>query len=79
MSMSNYPYNPAPASSSAGPTYTTISIAPQPGTQSTAASYSGNLNLTPSGYSGMGVLPNYGGMVTLTPNTGLDIQERVSA
>ena len=64
--MSNYPYNPGYPQS--GPTYTTISIAPLPGTQtSTPASYSGSLTLTPSS-SGYGGTPNFGGTVTLTPS-----------
>lgn len=58
------PYGPV--TQSAG--FTTISITPQPGTQTTAASYSGSLNITPTSISQYGTIPNYGGTVTLTPN-----------
>lgn len=52
-----------------GPFVTTISITPQPGTQATtASSYSGSLNISPTSISQYGSVPNYGGTVTLTPN-----------
>ncbi len=49
--------------------YTTISITPQPGAQTLPASYSGSLNIAPTGYTTIaGGSPNYGGTITLTPN-----------
>jgi hypothetical protein len=60
------------------PTVTTISINPQPGTQATtAASYSGNLNITPTSISNYGSVPSYSGTVTqLHPKPGCSRVDR---